>query len=131
MNQDSILHRQVHPDFRQSDGISTQVFTVTSQVFTPTSKDDGKLSMYNGDKFTARDAFEHFLTTESNKSCGVLSVSFAECTDIDLKCNEDNNPFIGHTFIDFNGKSKGQIKTAAKKLRNYAISRGWQHIESS
>jgi hypothetical protein len=53
MTDTSLIHRQVHPSFVQAGSISSQVFSVTSQVFKPTPKDLGKLSVYNGEKYTA------------------------------------------------------------------------------
>lgn len=128
MNQDTLLHRQVHPSFRQFDSVSAQAFIATSQAFAPTSKDAGKLSVYNGDKYTAQESFEHFLQTETNSSCGVLSVTPAECDTNTVKSEEDNDPFDGHAFIDFRDKGNNQVKAISKKLRDCAISRGWQHV---
>lgn len=62
MNQDTLLLRQIHPSFVQASNVSAQVFSVTSQAFKPTPKDEYMLSVYNGDKFQPDVAYEHYTT---------------------------------------------------------------------
>ena len=45
--------RQAHPQFMQNDRI-------TSQVFMPTVKDDGKLSVDDGDKVRPEESYKHY-----------------------------------------------------------------------
>ena len=125
MTDDTLLHRQVHPHFIVNDKISSQVFSVSiaSTVFKPTLKDEGKLSVYNGDKYTAEQSYEHY----EYLSAGVVSVSKKECTSEELECTEDNNPFDGHSYINFEGLSNNQIEKKAKKLKSLAVKRGWQY----
>jgi hypothetical protein len=125
MKNDTLLHRQINPSFVQGDSVSSQAFIVTSQAFKPTPKDNGRLSVYNSEKFTAQKAFEHF--TENYQSRGTLSVTVEECHNESLGVNEDNIPFDGHTSIDFHEFSGSAIDKKAKKLRNYAMARGWQY----
>jgi hypothetical protein len=128
MTPTTLLHRQVHPDFIQKNDVSSQVFEATSSAFTPTIKDEKKLSVYNGEKFDAKQAFDHFTSNLSSK--GVLSVSVSECITISLSTTEDNIPFDGHTYIDFsNCTSGGQIKTKAKLLKKAAMQRGWGYLQ--
>jgi hypothetical protein len=124
MNLETLLLRQVNPSFVQGDTISTQVFT--SQTFRPSPKDEGKLSVYQGDKFNAGESFDHFIK-RSYASAGVVAVSKLECDTEALPVNEDNDPFEGHCSIDYNGLSSGQIDKKAKKLKSYARVRGWLH----
>lgn len=128
MTDTTLLHRQVHPAFVQGDHVSDQVFTITSQVFKPTKKDKGELSVYNGDKFSAEESFNHFISNPDFKSKGVVSVTKEECEEIYLSVTENNIPFDGHSYIDFNGLSPKQISKKAKLLKSRAISRNWQFI---
>jgi len=131
MQKSTLLHRQVHPSFTQDNKISSQVFEedkitnlhITSLVFTPTPKDDNKLSVYNGDKFTAEESHTHF--TASFQSAGVVSVSVEECESITLSAFEDNNPFNGHSVIDFKDLGKKDVKAKAKLLKSFAVKRDW------
>lgn len=125
MEKETLLHRQVHPLFVQANQISIQTFSVTSQVFKPTPKDEKKLSVYNGDKFNPEDAFSHY-SNQGHSSVGILSVSVGECSTEGLTASEDNNPFDGHAHIDFNGLGNNTIEKKAKILRNHALARGWQ-----
>jgi hypothetical protein len=59
-----LLHRQIHPSFVIDGVVSNQAFienavAVSSGAFIPTVKDNNKLSVYNGEKFTAKDSFDH------------------------------------------------------------------------
>ena len=49
MTDSTMLLRQIHPAFVQAD-------QATSQAFRPTPKDDGKLSVYDGDKIRSRES---------------------------------------------------------------------------
>lgn len=125
MNQETLLLRQIHPSFVQADNISAQAFAVTSQAFKPTPKDEYQLSVYNGDKFSADKAYEHYTAGGDKKSVGVLAVTPGECTQESLICTENNDPFDGHAFINFSGLPSNQIDKKAKKLKNAATQRGW------
>ncbi|RYC70187.1 hypothetical protein [Spirosoma sordidisoli] len=131
MNRDTLLHRQVHPSWVQNDVVSVQVFTqemqVSSLAFTPSTKDENKLSVYNGEKFTAEQSFNHYVANHT--SFGVLSVTKGECESVDLlSVTEDNFPFNGHSYIDFTSvESKNQKKIRGQKLKSLAVSRGWTH----
>lgn len=125
MNPKTLLLRQVNPSFVQGNTISTQVFT--SQTFRPTPKDEGKLSVYHGDKFDARESFDHF-TERGYASAGVVGVTKIECDTEALPVDEDNDPFNGHCSIDYKGLSNGQMEKKAKKLKSYAQARGWLYM---
>jgi hypothetical protein len=125
MTDDTLLLRQVHPSFIQGGSISEQVFSITSQVFTPTPKDDNLLSVYNNDVFEPDDAYMHYTNDLGLESKGVVAVSYVECTMIDLPVHEDNTPFHGHCTIDFKDVSGKEIKTKAKILKSHAMQRGF------
>lgn len=126
MEKETLLHRQVHPSFVQADKISVQVF-ITSQVFKPTPKDENKLSVYNSEKFTAKESFSHFISELKNSSMGVVSVNLEECNLEELTVVEDNLPFDGHCHINFENLTSNQVEKKAKKLKLAAINRGWQY----
>lgn len=126
MEKETLLHRQVHPSFVQADKISVQVF-ITSQVFKSTPKDNNKLSVYNSEKFTAKESFFHFISEPKNNSIGVVSVNLKECSLEELNVVEDNLPFDGHCYIDFKDLTPNQVEKKAKKLKIAAINRGWQY----
>jgi hypothetical protein len=131
MEENTLLHRQVHPSFVQNDIISTQAFVedkaISSLAFNPSEKDNNKLSVYNGEKYSATDAYNHY--TVNYSSCGVLSVTVSECNTIDkLEAVEDNYPFNGHSYIDFSAvESKAKKKKKAGVLRDFAVKRNWTY----
>ena len=129
MDSKCLLHRQIHPSFVINGIVSNQAFieySVSSGAFMPTAKDNNKLSVYNGEKFTAKDSFDHFTTTYS--SVGVLSVTVEEVISIQLSVLNDDIPFEGHASIDFEAiVSKNQKSIKAAKLRDYAVNRGWTY----
>jgi len=127
MDQQTLLHRQVNPSFIQSG-------RVTSQVFRPTPKDEGMLSVSDGSKITAESAYLRFILVPQCRSKGVLSVSVEECCaqgvlpvpdPIEEMEHQLSQP--DHCFIDFRNISSGRIDKIATQLRNYAIARGWSY----
>lgn len=133
MTGETLLHRQINPNWVQNTTISSQAFLsevdISSQSFTPTEKDEDLLSVYNGEKFTAEESYIHY--RKNYPSIGVLSVNVTEVYSIDkLSCVENNDPFDGHSIINYTEvESKNQIKKKAKLLRNLAVARGWTHKE--
>lgn len=119
MNANTLLHRQVHSAWVQQGRI-------TSQVFKPTSKDEKKLSVYDGDQITAEQAWGHFTRTLGQNSVGVMAVTVSECKNEKLVVRADPDPFPEHTVIDFSELGETQIKKTAKRLKAAAESRDWQ-----
>ena len=74
MNEDTLLYRQVSPSWLVNGDF-------TSQTFLPTRKDNGFLSVYDGDRITAEDSWRHFVGALGRPSAGVAAVSVAECND--------------------------------------------------
>ena len=122
MNNSTNLIRQISPTFIK-DGL------VTSQAFTPTRKDDKKLSVYDGDQFSAEESWKHFTKTTKCKSVGVLVVTVSECISLCLNVAPDNNAFQGHVLIDFSKYSNNQMKKKARVLVELAVERDWQYID--
>lgn len=132
MEGEKLLHRQIHPSFVVNDIVSNQAFIeisliVSSGAFNPTEKDKSKLSVYNGNKFSAKEAYEHFTTNYT--SYGVLSLNEEEVLSVDtLNIIDDDIPFEGHSYIDFSQVvSKNQKTKKASKLRDFAVKRSWTY----
>ena len=53
MTPETLLLRQVHPSFTQDGKLS-------SQAFFPFPKDEGQLSVYDGDLIEAKPSWDHF-----------------------------------------------------------------------
>jgi hypothetical protein len=124
MNGDTLLLRQIHPTFVQHG-------RVTSQAFRPTPKDEQRLSVYDGNKITQQDAWQHYTQVLGHASSGVMAVSVEECTALDLPAIADPTPFPEHVVIDFSAFEKRQIETKAKLLKAKAEVRDWLYRETA
>lgn len=120
MNNETLLYRQVHPLFVHAG-------EVTSQVFRPTPKDEGKLSVYDGDLIAPDESWRHYTSQLGLPSCGVLAVSVAECEALGLSVESDPVPYPAHAVIVFEGLSRSARERKSDGLRKAAISRGWRH----
>jgi len=114
------LLRQINPNFIQ-DG------RVSSQAFRPTPKDEGCLSVYDGDLIAPGAAYAHFTDSLGFQSVGVQAVTVAECAALDLPARPDPEPFPEHAVIDFSAFQKKQVEAKAKRLRILADARGWRY----
>ena len=121
MNPQSLLLRQVHPSWIVKD-------RVTSQTFTPTPKDQGLISTYDGEQMTAEASWKHYTGQLGNESVGVLAVTLAECQVNSLPVIPDPALFQEHVLIDLRGFSRQRTKDLAKKLTQCARDRGWQYV---
>src|SRR4051812_30920381 len=108
MRDETLLFRQVNPQWIQAG-------RVTSQVFRPTPKDEEKLSVYDGDKIEPEKSWEHFTQQLRFKSAGVLAVACLECNSEQLPVTPDPEPFPEHVVIVFQGLSGGQCEKKGKK----------------
>jgi hypothetical protein len=118
MTDETLLHRQVHPGFFSGD-------RPTSQAFTPTAKDGGKLSVDDGDQFSAEQSYVHYTSKLNLESRGVLSVAVSECKALSLAATLDGVPYPEHAFIDMTALSGSQASAKAKKLRDVGLQRDW------
>ena len=118
MNDRTLLLRQVHPSFVQGDRI-------TSQVFTPRSSDQNRLSVYDGDQISVEAAWGHYEGELHLRSAGVVAVTVSECVSLGLQACRDPSHFPEHAVIAFRRIEKGCIRTLAKRLRVSAEERGW------
>lgn len=121
MNSETLLLRQVHPTFVEKGHVS-------SQAFMPFPKDDGLLSVYDGDQISAAAAYQHFTKKLQFKSAGVWSVTVVEANNIDLPTRPDPlEDFAEHAVIDFKAHSPKTSRKLAKRLRDSAAARGCLH----
>lgn len=120
MNSEMRLLRQVNPNWLVNG-------RPTSQTFTPSPKDEGKLSVYDGDQIDAADAWRHFTRELERTSIGVLAVTVAECRAQSVEARPDPAPFKEHAVIDFGALSGKPAKKVGRRLRDLAMARGWQY----
>lgn len=115
---EEILFRQVHPTW-VVDGVPT------SQAFTPTPKDEGKLSIARGSRATAEAAFKHYRAVQKFSSEGTWAVTVGEVNDVGLECFDEDDPdLLAHGFIDFRGLGRKDAKRKGVLLAARARERG-------
>lgn len=121
MNDQTLLLRQVNPQFLKDDLLS-------SQAFFPFPKDTGRLSVYDGDQSTPQSSFLHYTETLKLASVGVWAVAGSESSSLGLTNLPDPLPDSpAHAVIDFGQRSDKQCRKLAKLLRDFAIKRGCLH----
>jgi hypothetical protein len=123
MNANTLLYRQIHPNFIQQNRVS-------SQAFRPTPKDEQKLSVYDGDQIEPVPAYQHYTGTLNLPSEGVMAVAVLECEETGLPACSDPDPFPEHALIDFSAYSKNETEKKAKLLRAKAEKRNWLYREA-
>ena len=115
------LHRQVHPSWVQ-DG------RLTSQAFSPTPKDAGLLSVYDGKLIAPEPSFVHYTTVQKLAAVGTVTVSAYEVAAVGLPWKPDTEPFPEHAVIDFTSlPTPGKIKAKAQALAEKARQRDWTY----
>lgn len=120
MKPETILLRQVHPNFRDKDGF------ITKQAFLPTP-DDNKTSMDNGDHVTARESYENH-RKRGKDSIGTWGVSLAEVVGVGLSAAPDPLPDQAeHCVIDYDKVTGKPAEKLAKRLRDHAAERNCLH----
>lgn len=115
-----MLLRQIHPSWVQEGNI-------TSQAFQPTMKDEDRLSVYDGDRISPEESWEHYTKDLSFESVGVMGVTVKECKELGPIPKDDPIPFPEHIVIDFSSFGSSATKRIAKKLKAKAVARGWQY----
>jgi len=121
MTPETLLLRQIHPNF-VIDG------RVTSQAFRPTPKDVLRLSVDNGDKITPQEAWQRFSYMDGGASVGVQAVTQEECEKHNLPVLDDGIPYPEHCSVDFSAFDRKTVEKKAKILRDKAKERGWLFI---
>lgn len=118
MNDQTLLFRQVYPNF-VVEGV------LTSQAFTPFPKDKGGLSVYDGDQVSPQEAYRHYTEKQHLLSAGVWGVSGEEVKSLELSYRAD--PVEGnsaHALIEFGQRTNKECRKLAKRLVGYALNRG-------
>jgi hypothetical protein len=119
MKDQTLLLRQIHPNFLQNGRVS-------SQAFRPTPKDENRLSVYDGDQIDPEPAYRHYTERLCFQSSGVMAVTVSECGALALPVEADPMPsFPEHVVIDFSAYSKNAVEKKAKQLKAVAEARGW------
>lgn len=121
MNADTLLLRQAHPQFAPGGQL-------TSQVFYPFPKDEGLLSVDDGDQISPEEAFGHYTTVLRLESSGVWAVAKREADGESVPAvptPEPDRP--SHASLDFRGKSDKECRRIAKRLKALALQRGCLH----
>jgi hypothetical protein len=123
---EEVQFRQVHPSW-VDEGHPTR------QAFSPSTKDNGCLSLDRSIGITARQSYENFtaLGLKSEAVYGIASGEFgAEPNPIECYASpieEDDHTNLHHSHADFNELNKGQRKTKITELRRVALNRGKLH----
>lgn len=121
MNNQTLLLRQVHPQFLTDEQL-------TSQAFMLFPKDHGRLSVYDGDQISAEASYRHYTDALGFQSRGVWAVSGAESNGLGLPHLPDPLPDSpAHAVIDFGQRSEKECRKLAKRLRDFAVQRGCLH----
>lgn len=118
MTEKTPLFRQINPNFVQN-GQPSYI------AFRPFPRDEGHLSVYDGDLITAEGAHKHFTEIRKLKSEGVLAVVVQECKTLELPACSSPEQFPEHAHIDFNGLEKKEIDSKSKGLLAFAVARDW------
>jgi len=118
MQPTTLLLRQVHPKWLK-DG------QVLSVAFRPFPKDDGLLSVYDGDLILPEASWNHFSVTLGHSSSGVWAVSVRETEACGLAARaEVEGHFSENAIIDFTTLNEKQQKAQSKILATKAEERG-------
>lgn len=120
----TLLLRQIHPNFVQ-DGFASSV------AFRPNESDQGRMSVYDGDRIAAEAAWTHYTTISKKKSAGVTALTVDECAAEGLPARSDPVPFPEHAVIEFTGVEEKHWRTKSKKLQAKALARGWVYQPSA
>jgi len=119
MNHETPLWRQIHPSFM----VASQP---GSQAFRPTPKDQDLLSFDDGSRIPAEASWQRHTGARGLASIGVLAVTVGECAGEGLPVIADGIPDPEHVSVGFSGNTTSQRKAISKRLRDFAVARGWQ-----
>ena len=131
---EELFYRQVHPSWVTAEG------TIALAAFTPTTKDEKKLSLSSSNYFDAESAYERHVASDL-KSAGSVAITDAEvvATFQSIATREDgsnapirhvvkdNDPFDGHAHVDFSDLYKRERKFVAARLSDASGDRDWQY----
>lgn len=118
MQPTTLLLRQVHPNWLK-DG------EVLSIAFRPFPKDEGLLSVYDGDLILPPESWQHYTGTLGYQSAGVWAVNVKEVEACSLTARADTEGrFREHAVIDFSAYEDKEQKAKSKILAAKAAERG-------
>lgn len=121
MNSATLLYRQAHPKFIEQGQLTSQVFMVFP-------KDEGYLSVYDGDLINPKDAFNHYTKILLLASDSVWAVTKAEAESAGVPASPDpKTGFPEHSKIDFGNPTEKENRKIAKRLKSFALGRGCQY----
>lgn len=96
-----------------------------SLAFRPFPKDDGLLSVYDGDKITCERSWSHYTQTLGHLSDSVWAVTVAEAAAVALPARSHPvENFPEHSVIDFTQHARKQQEAKAKIMAAKAEERG-------
>lgn len=96
-----------------------------SLAFRPFPKDDGLLSVYDGDQIAPNPSWQHYTNKLGYKSAGVWAVTVAESNACSLPAAGAPLPdFPEHSIIDFTMHNRKQQEAKSKILAAQAEVRG-------
>lgn len=124
MRPDTLLYRQVHPDWHR-DG------RFTSLMFQPSREEgeDHQVSVDDGDQISAEDSYKYHRCNDYPDSIGVMAVTPEECKVHNVTVTPDSKPgHESHTLLKFHPNlGKRRIRRIAQFLTAYATKRGWRY----
>jgi hypothetical protein len=117
---EELLFRQVSPSFLKVGGF------LSSQIFRPTGKDDGLLSVDRSSIEPSPEASLTRFNANGGQSIGVLAATVAEFHGQELACHEDPlHHNAAHAVANFQGLTRGQCEKKSKVLLACAEARGY------
>jgi hypothetical protein len=126
-DQEEKLWRQVNPSWVH-DG------RVSSQLFRPTPKDTGEVSVTRSSKVTPEEAHRHHTEVLGYSSAGVYCVEVGEVNEVGLRVVDDSHVDDGeirppaHAYVDYKSiETKKLQQRRASVLRDKAENHGWQY----
>lgn len=122
MKSTTLLLRQVHPNWVKDDG------SVASIAFWPFPKDQGFLSVDDGDGIAAAASWGRYVAQPGCDSAGVWAFAVGEAAALSLPTKADsksNNQ--QHVLVDFTAFTEKQQKAKAKLLSIPVNERGCLH----
>ena len=123
MTNDTLLFRQINASWVQQG-------RVTSQAFRPMPKDQGLLSVYDGDLIDAEGSWTHFTCVLGWSSAGVMALSVQDILNESLTVAADPEAFPEHVVVNYLAFPDSQIVSISNRLGIIAGRLGWQYMPS-
>ena len=114
---DELLRRQILPQYRQGDTISSQVF----------KQSDRMPSVYRDSIADRDEARSHWVLSLGKETVGTCVITVADVISANAQTVDDSrlpDRHAGHAYIDMRSLSSGERARAAQKLKRASIERG-------